>query len=75
MSVLLPAAKQMASSELNYESLYILLPVYTVVMTFKKMCKSCSTLCSCHLDSYSICFLSDYRNAIEVHVGQVAQSV
>jgi len=75
MSVLLPAAKQMASSELNYKIHYIILPVYTVAMTFKMICESCITLCSYHLDSYSKCFVSDYRNIIEIHVGRVAQSV
>ena len=67
MSVLLPTANQMASAELNYKIRYILLPVYTVAMTFRTMCKSCSTLCSCHLDPYSKCFLSDYRSIIQVH--------
>jgi hypothetical protein len=75
VSVCLPAANQMASAELSYKIRYILLPVYTVAMTFKMMCKSCSTLCSCHLDSCSKCFLSDYRNIIEVHNLNVVRSL
>ena len=75
MSILFPASNQMASTELNYKIRYLLLPVYAVAMTFKTMCESCSTLCTCHLDSDSQCFLSDYRNIIEVYVGRVPQSV
>jgi hypothetical protein len=70
MSVLLPAAAQ-----INYNIRCILLPVYTVAMTIKMICKCCSILCRCHLNSYSKSVLSDYRNIIEVQNLNVVPSL
>jgi hypothetical protein len=75
MSVLLPVADQMVSTEINYKIRYRLLPLYTVTMTIKTMCKCCGTLGRCHLNSYSKCFLSVFRNVIGVHDLYVALSV